>query len=199
MPNLQISGPQTSNLNKTSSHLIPSNLTAHSKRLLHLLLLAVASLTMLGASDPSTRFDRLGHQLMCTCSCGEILLECNHVGCPTSGPMITELHNLLGGGGAGGGGTTVAASISNKSVLDWFASKYGPIVLAAPIRGGFDLVAWIMPFAVLAMGIVAVFYFAHLWKQRHAEAVLAQPGLPTYPTANTDSMRERIRRDTHYE
>ena len=56
-----------------------------------------------------------------------------------------------------------------------------------------------MPFAVLALGIAAVFYFARLWKQRHAESVLAQPGLPTYPAANADAMRNRIRRDTHYE
>ncbi len=156
---------------------------------------------MLGASDPSARFDRLGHQLMCTCGCGEILLECNHVGCPNSGPMITELHNLVGGTGAGsGGGAIVAASISNKSVLDWFAAKYGPIVLAAPIRGGFDLVAWIMPFAVLALGIAALFYFARLWKQRHAQAALAaHPGLSAMPSARADTMRDRIRRETTFE
>ena len=181
------SGTQSSKLNQTPSTVASSHVTALSKRLLYLLVLSVAGLTMLGASDPSTRFDQLGHQLMCTCSCGEILLECNHVGCPTSGPMITELHNQI------------ATGLANRGVLDWFASKYGPIVLAAPIRGGFDLVAWVMPFAVLALGIVAVFYFARLWKARHAESVLARPGMPTYPAANTDSMRERIRRDTHYE
>ena len=54
------------------------------KRSLQLTALAFTSLVMLGASN----FDRLGHQLVCQCGCGQILLECNHVGCPVSGPMI---------------------------------------------------------------------------------------------------------------
>ena len=169
------------------------------KLVLQVSALIFAGITMLGASDPSTRFDHLGHQLMCTCSCGEILLECNHVGCPNSGPMITELHNLLGqaagtGGGASGGGMT------NASILNWFANKYGPVVLAAPIRGGFDLVAWIMPFAVLAMGIAAVFYFLRLWKQRHAHAAFADASAASpFGTAGGSDLRDRIRRDTNFE
>ena len=165
--------------------------------------IVLAGVTMLGASDPSTRFDHLGHQLMCTCSCGEILLECNHVGCPNSGPMITELHNLLGpttGSGSAAGGTVAGSGMTNASVLNWFANKYGPIVLAAPIRGGFDLVAWIMPFAVLAMGIAAVFYFLRIWKQRHGEAVLAEgSGSSPFTTTRDNDLRDRIRRDTNFE
>ena len=42
--------------------------------------LAAAVFAFSGASDPSTRFTEIGHQLMCICSCGQILLECNHVG-----------------------------------------------------------------------------------------------------------------------
>ena len=167
------------------------------KLLLQVAALVFAGITMLGASDPSTRFDHLGHQLMCTCGCGEILLECNHVGCPVSGPMITELHNLLGspsGTGSAGGG------MANARVLNWFANKYGPTVLAAPIRGGFDLVAWIMPFAVLAIGIAAVFYFLRLWKQRHAHAILTEaPTMAPFGTLAGSNMRDRIRRDTSFE
>ena len=165
-----------------------SSLLPYSRRILQVVILCVAGLTMLGASDPSTRFDHLGHQLMCTCGCGEILLECNHVGCPNSGPMITELHNQIGTG------------LGNRGILDWFAAKYGAIVLASPIRGGFDLVAWIMPFAVLALGIAAVFYFMHLWKARHAQASLAQSAhFASFPGASSDDMRDRIRRDTNFE
>ncbi len=153
--------------------------------LLQLLIVCLAGFSMLGASDSSTRFDRLGHQLMCTCGCGEVLLECNHVGCPVSGPMITELHNQI------------ASGLGNGGVMDWFSAKYGPIVLAAPIRGGFDLVAWIMPFAVLALGIAAVFYFARLWKGRYAQTVAA--GVPGFPVTQPDTVRDRIRRETTFE
>ena len=39
--------------------------------------------------------------------------------------------------------------------MNWFAAKYGAIVLAAPIRGGFDNVAWIVPAAVFGLACVA--------------------------------------------
>ena len=40
--------------------------------------------------------------------------------------------------------------MSDKQILDSFAAKYGATVLAAPTTQGFDLVAWIAPFAVFA-------------------------------------------------
>ena len=51
---------------------------------------------MLGAGQ--SRYDRLGHELMCSCGCGQILLECNHVGCPDSARMINELQAQIATG-----------------------------------------------------------------------------------------------------
>lgn len=139
---------------------------------------------MLGANSPEHRFDKLGHNLMCTCGCSEVLLECNHVGCPVSGPMIAELH------------TQMATALPDAGILQWFAAKYGPVVLAAPIRGGFDLVAWIVPFAVLALGIAGVVSLVGLWRRRHTQ-LLAGANTPPDTVVN-DSLRDRIRRDTDF-
>src|SRR5579875_637719 len=122
------------------------------KRLAQIVVLLFASLTMLGAGDPSTRFDKLGHKLMCTCGCGEILLECNHMGCPDSPGLIEDLKAQVAAGGP------------NDRIFHWFANKYGPTVLAAPIRGGFDTVAWIMPFAMLALGLIAAIWLLRHWQ-----------------------------------
>ena len=111
------------------------------KRLLHIALICVLAVPMLGAGAPSSRFDAIGHKLMCVCGCGQILLECNHVGCPDSDREITELR------------TEIATGLPDSGVFNWFVAKYGPTVLAAPIRGGFDNVAWIVPFAALLLGI----------------------------------------------
>ena len=51
------------------------------KRGLQLALLFLLVMTFLGA-DENSRFQSLGHKLMCACSCNQVLLECNHVGCP---------------------------------------------------------------------------------------------------------------------
>ena len=111
------------------------------RRWMSALVVCLLAVVMLGA-DPSSRFNKLGHEMICTCGCGQILLECNHVGCPVSPVMINELHAQIDGGG------------SDTLILNWFAAKYGAMVLAAPSRGGFDRVAWIMPLAVFFMATV---------------------------------------------
>ena len=60
--------------------------SALTTRLLQTIALVAIGLTMLGAD--TSRLDRLGHQMICTCGCTQILLECNHVGCPVSPVMI---------------------------------------------------------------------------------------------------------------
>ena len=141
-------------------------------------LLAVA---MLGA-DASSRFNRVGHQMMCVCGCGQVLLECNHVGCPDSDRMIGELRAQIGGGG------------TDTSIMNWFAAKYGATVLAAPIRGGFDNVAWITPFAVFLLATVGVGFLIRMWRLRSAHAPVSAAG----PDISGDALRERIRRETEY-
>lgn len=157
------------------------------KRSAQVFVVIIAAFTMLGAGSPANRFDRLGHQLMCTCGCSEILLECNHMGCPDSPGLISALHAQLDSG------------VADTGVLHWFADKYGPTVLAAPIRGGFDLVAWIMPFLILALGLVGIFWLLRHWRDRHASSLLTHP--PLQPGAGTpaEALRERIRRETTYD
>jgi cytochrome c-type biogenesis protein CcmH len=140
---------------------------------------------MLGAGAPSSRFDALGHKLVCQCGCGQILLECNHVGCPVSPVMIDELKAQL------------ASGLPDAGVLNFFVNKYGAISLAAPIRGGFDIVAWIVPFAALFFGLAAVAYVIRQWRRRQLldEASAAHSKTPP---AVDPALRDRIRRDTTY-
>src|SRR5258707_4163151 len=108
--------------------------------------LCLAIFILIGSGDEAARFDHLGHQLMCICSCGQILLECNHVGCPDSDGMRNELM------------AAVSRGDSDSLVQQAFVQKYGPTVLAAPTTTGFDRTAWIMPFVVLLVGIALVVY-----------------------------------------
>src|SRR5260370_41684693 len=114
---------------------------SHLKRLTFMLLIAARALFTLGADSTNQRFEKVGHRLMCTCGCNQVLLECNHVGCPSSDGMRNELT-------AG-----MQKASGDDAVLDIFVQKYGPIVLAAPTMTGFNRVAWIMPYATFALGI----------------------------------------------
>jgi len=149
-------------------------------------LLCVIVVAMLGAGQ--TRYNRVGHELMCSCGCGQVLLECNHVGCPDSSRMINELH------------TQLDASNNDTAVLNWFEAKYGAIVLAAPIRGGFDNAAWIVPIGVFLLATGGTFVVVWLWKRRALSLAVANPaaaGIPAIPPQD-DALRERIRRETEY-
>ena len=151
-------------------------------------LVAVAVCFTVGGTDASSRVNDLGHKMMCTCGCAQMLGECNHVGCPASGPMMEELRNA------------VAAGTGNEEILASFAAKYGATVLAAPTTHGFDLVGWIAPFAVFAAALLGTILLVRRWKM---DPQLAQAAAATADAANLNpearALREKIRRETGIE
>jgi cytochrome c-type biogenesis protein CcmH/NrfF len=160
--------------------------TALRSKVLQSSLLVVLVVSFLGANQ--SRFDRLGHQMICICGCTQILLECNHVGCPDSERMIGELREQLSSGGP------------DTAVLNWFAAKYGPTVFAAPIRGGFDNVAWITPLAVFVLATVGTAFTVWAWRRRTLRLTPAQPYTDRFNshTPKEQAMRDRIRQETEY-
>ena len=68
----------------------------------------------------------------------------------------------------------IAEGKSDKVVLATFADKYGPKVLSAPATDDwFNLSAWVMPFAALAAGAIAIVFA--MKKLRAASAAAAGP------------------------
>jgi len=152
------------------------------RRVLHCALLSLAVFALAGAGDPASRFHDLGHQLMCICSCNQVLLECNHVGCPDSDSMRNELQ------------AAVTRGDSDSLVQQAFVQKYGPTVLAAPTTTGFDRTAWIMPFVVLLLGFGLVVYIVRLWKNRPEPAIA--DGLRPVRGAELEEFRDQARKET---
>ena len=141
--------------------------------------LAVAVCFSVGATDASSRFNDLGHRLMCTCSCAQLLGECNHVGCPESGRERNELS------------AAIAAGQSDDEILAGFAAKYGATMLAAPTAKGFDLVAWIAPFAVFAAALLGTILLIRRWSVGKTQLAAIENGDPA-----VNALREKIRRET---
>lgn len=149
------------------------------KRAAQIMLVFALAFATLGADSSSARFEKLGHRLMCTCGCNQILLECNHVGCPVSGGMRDELSAVLN------------KNTNDDAVLSVFVQKYGPVVLAAPTLVGFDRVAWVAPYAAFALGLALVVFIVRHWKYRPAAT---SPGL-----AGNDPMLQDFRRKAREE
>ncbi len=148
------------------------------KRTLQAGTLAIVVCFSLGASDAGARYDKLNHQMMCSCGCGQVLGECNHVGCPDSPVQLAELR------------TAINTGMNDQQVLDSFVAKYGATVLAAPRTHGFDLVAWIAPFAVFAAALLGTILLVRNWSVGKKQT--EQPA----STPEMDAIHDRIRRET---
>lgn len=152
------------------------------KRLLQAGLLCACVFIFLGAGDEQAHFNSLGHRMMCMCSCNQILLECNHVGCTFSDRMRSELIAAVDRGD------------NDDLTLQSFVQKYGPTVLAAPTKTGFNRVAWITPYLVLALGIVMVSFIVRAWRMR---PLVVPADLPKpVRGAELEHFREQARRET---
>src|ERR1700678_868341 len=158
-----------------------SNLGAR-RKIPQIILLFVAIFSLLGAGDPATRFNQIGHQMMCICGRHQILLECHHVLCPDSDGMHNELM------------AAVARGDSDSLVEQSFVQKYGPTVLAAPTTQGFDRAAYIIPFAALIFGFGLIVLVIRTWKNRPAPALA--DGLRPVRGAELEQFRDQARKET---
>jgi cytochrome c-type biogenesis protein CcmH/NrfF len=141
-------------------------------------LVIVLSVVTLGAADTQARYQDLGHKLMCICGCSEILIECNHVGCPDSDRMLAELRAAIDHGD------------SNNAILAAFQNKYGPTALAAPMLTKFNMVAWVVPPALLILGLFGTWILVKRWRMRVAAMPLVEEA------EMSDDLREKIRKET---
>ena len=151
-------------------------------RLAQVVFLLVATIALMGAGDQEARFQSLGHHMMCVCGCGQILLECNHVGCQYSDRMRTELVAALDRGD------------NDDLITQAFIQKYGTTVVAAPSTRGFNRVAWIMPFLALVLGLVTTALIVRAWKDRPAPA--SPGGVRPVTGPELENFRRQAREET---
>lgn len=103
--------------------------------ILAVLLVCAAPVTVLAASQMAN----LENALMCKCDdkCGKVLINCT---CDTSKETRKTLMAKLESG------------LTVEQIVQQYVDKYGETILSAPTKTGFNLSAWIMPFAALVIG-----------------------------------------------
>jgi cytochrome c-type biogenesis protein CcmH len=109
--------------------------------------------------------------LTCQCGCGLTVHSCNHLQCPSGIPLKSEIAEQL------------ALGRTRPEVLAHFAGKYGEKILSAPTTTGFNLVAWVTPFAVVLVATAVVVAFGRRWRRP-----------PPPPSAPAEGERDSARR-----
>lgn len=92
-------------------------------------------------------FKEVSDALICQCGCNLVVSQCGHVNCPSAIPIRKKIEEM------------VVAGQPKDSILAYFMYEYsfrgnppkGKAILSEPDRKGFDLVAWVTPFAALVV------------------------------------------------
>ena len=81
--------------------------------------------------------------------------------------------------------------MGGTDILQDFVSQYGEKVLAAPTKSGFNLTAWILPFAALLIAGILVTSVIRTWVRTSQENPV-----PETPVVSSDpQIRERLKRE----
>ncbi len=87
-------------------------------------------------------------ELMCQCGCTMVLISCD---CSTS----EQMRELIG--------KMIDEGQSKRQIVAFFVDQYGEDALAAPTKKGFNLTAWVLPFAAIAAGGTGIFFVLRNW------------------------------------
>ena len=136
---------------------------------------AGATVSAAGGKDPA---HAVTSQLICPCSCGEILSGCTcETGKSMQGFVTDELKKGKG----------------KDEITTALVAKYGEVIRGAPKAQGFNLLVWILPFVATAIGFVFAAMVLKRWVGRRHPAVLAPAGHPPMTTADQDLADLRAR------
>jgi len=117
--------------------------------------LAIGSLTVPRAhADHSDRAKVVGMRLMCMCGCNQVLIQCNHINCPSSAPMLKELEAHISTGQA------------DDLVVQAFVQEYGDQVLSSPPNRGFNRLAVLLPGIAFVLGLGLVTLVIMQWRKQ---------------------------------
>jgi cytochrome c-type biogenesis protein CcmH len=129
--------------------------------------------------SPAAR-DEMERGIRCQCGCTLDVYTCRTTdfNCRVSPAMHRDILSLVEGG------------YSAEEIVAAFVDTYGERALMAPTTEGFNLMAWVAPFAALAVGGAVLVTLLRRWKARAAARAVAT--IPAPGVAATDDEMRRL-------
>lgn len=130
--------------------------------------------------------DELEHQIHCQCGCNLDIYTCRTTdfACSVSPAMHADVMGLVSGG------------YSAPEILDAFRKVYGEKVLMAPMKSGFNLVGYTMPFVALGAGAVLVATLIKRWKSPTPAVATVEPQHVDATAGELAALDAAVRRDS---
>ncbi|MFC1988351.1 cytochrome c-type biogenesis protein CcmH [Chloroflexota bacterium] len=119
------------------------------------LLIFIFMVTPVKAAGPEAlSVSDVSDELVCQCGCNMILTNCSHIECGSREAMTTFIIQEMDRGQSG------------PQIIQTFVLQYGEQVLSSPPKRGFNLVAWILPFAAIIGGGAIIYLALKKWVNR---------------------------------
>jgi cytochrome c-type biogenesis protein CcmH len=143
--------------------------------------LAAAALCVLAvdtAAFDAREYDRAARTILCDCGCHpQSVHDC---ACARAAEMRDEIRGEIEQGRTG------------DEVIAAYVARHGEAIRIAPVASGFNLLAWLGPFAALVVAAFGLVLVARRWV-RPAGGTTAPPVASATP--DVDAYRERLRRE----
>lgn len=136
------------------------------------------ALVLISVSPVSAADLSITKELVCQCGCLSVLDSCAHAECSSRDEMTQTVAQK------------VAAGESREQIIQYFVNLYGEQVLSAPTKQGFNLTAWITPFAAIIFGGGIIYVALKAWLQRGQTS----PVTTAAPEAD-DEYRRRLEKE----
>jgi cytochrome c-type biogenesis protein CcmH len=120
------------------------------RRLALVAVVAVAVVPVALASEARPTLADLEDEVMCPVCPGETLEQ-------SSSPAAQQVERLIA--------VRIQAGDSKQEIKDRLVDQYGPQILAAPPKEGFDLLAWVLPLAGAAGAALVLGFAAWRWSR----------------------------------
>jgi cytochrome c-type biogenesis protein CcmH/NrfF len=137
---------------------------------------------LLVAQTQKISVDEVAQGLTCQCGCGLTIANCNHPNCSFSVPAKEQIEAMINRG------------MGRTAIIAKFRAEYGEKILSAPTTEGFNLLAWITPFAALIAGAGAIVLVLGRWRGRNNMAPAAEGTVAPISPAESE-LRRRLARE----
>jgi cytochrome c-type biogenesis protein CcmH len=142
--------------------------------------LLVASALRAFGSPARTSLQEVSEALTCQCGCGLTVANCNHPQCGFSVPLREQIETMIGKG------------MGRAQIIAVFRAKYGEKILSAPTIQGFNLLAWIVPFAAVFAGCFIIVGAISRWRAGESPN---RPSPPSDQPEYAPELRQQLDRD----
>ena len=148
---------------KPAAGLLPGPVVQAFLPVLVLAFLAAIAQAQMTSSSQKVDVRRVGARLACQCGCPDTVASCSMLGCSFSHPAKEKIAQMQSEGA------------SDQSIIDTFIKTYGKEIY----RGAPNTFGWLIPYALLALGAVAVIAFVR-HARRPKPVLVMDPRLTQY-------------------